>query len=135
MNADYYIFNADVYCPDCAGEIETEVLQNTKPEYHDLINPDAMPVPVFSGENDCPLHCGNCQVFIGNTLTDYGRDYIIESFKDFLEFRNGNREVLLTWFDFYAGDYDINREFSPSDFEKLETVLNATETETETANN
>jgi hypothetical protein len=93
MEVVAYVWDGEVYCPDCIGD-----------EYRDLEETGA----VFGySDQDAPLHCGawKCQRFIKTDLTRDGFEYLKE-----LWFERGFRdramweEYLAAWdrsFDFY----------------------------------
>lgn len=93
MNA--YIFQADIYCEDCAAELCGFYSARRGEE-----DSDAYPQGPYSdggGEADYPQHCGQCGVFLENPLTGEGYDYVQEC-------RNGptgDNEVVKAWVDFY----------------------------------
>ena len=81
--ATLYIYNGDLYCPDCASEIEQDLCiisaedSNIWPQEYSR----------GAGESDTPDHCGtmDCQRFLGRTLTSDGIEYVRESARDALD--------------------------------------------------
>jgi len=57
---DAYVFEADLYCEDCAPE-------------------GAESFPDGGGEADTPHHCGTCMVPLENPLTGEGVNYVLEA--------------------------------------------------------
>lgn len=70
---DAYIYQADIYCKDCANEIrKIKSLGENSEDY-----PQG-PFPDGGGEADSPQHCGDCGLFLENPLTEDGQDYVKE---------------------------------------------------------
>jgi hypothetical protein len=115
---DYYIWQADVYCPKCTFAIkrrlQREGLKPAKPRDQATYDSDQWPKGPFSDEEaDTPQHCGsgeNCAdptvlsdgskvgKFFENPLTRAGIAYVIEKAK------GGVTPAVRLWLDFY-GDY------------------------------
>ena len=70
---DAWIFQADVYCDDCARELIAECKGSDTGDSDDY--PQG-PYPDGGGEADCPQHCGSCGVFLENPLTGEGYEYV-----------------------------------------------------------
>ena len=75
MNA--YIFNADIYCTDCANEMIDECRERGIANDGDSDQFRQGPYPNGGGEADCPQHCGSCHAFLENPLTGEGDDYVL----------------------------------------------------------
>lgn len=125
-----YIFQADIYCEDCAADIRN--LLATGKRESDIEKEDSEhwpqgPYPNGGGEADCPQHCGACNLFLENPLTDDGYNYASEAIADqvFGEGHRGTVLILREWAKFYSGENDKLdkvieewREFMPQDFEE-----------------
>lgn len=105
---DVYMFQADLWCDDCA---EKYMRENEPPEGADLEDEYSYesddwpkgPCGDGGGEADGPCHCGACGIFLENPLTDTGRASVI----DILRHRigcgaGGDPEILTEWADFYG---------------------------------
>jgi hypothetical protein len=100
MNA--YIYQADVWCADCAAEI---VEQLTAAGKQDTGNSEGWPQGPYAdggGEADSPQHCCACGVFLGNPLTGDGIAYVQDAFADFLNEGIGRADVLAEWAAYYG---------------------------------
>lgn len=107
-----YIYQADVYCDDCGEKIRAN-LDSIRAMQHDRAfdkddsssyDSDDYPKGPFndSDEADSPQHCGACHVFLENSLTSDGYDYVVDqALRD-----DGNSEVLDEWLRFYNLEYD-----------------------------
>lgn len=84
MNA--YIYDADIYCEDCARKARSEGIRMDGP------------YPDGGGEADCPQHCGDCHEFLENPLTTDGGDYVREA----VEEATGDPDVLALWKNHYS---------------------------------
>ena len=78
---DAYIYQADIYCEDCAEDIKQDIFAaaNSIDDMKPLNDSDGFPQGPFSnggGEADSPQHCGSCGVFLENSLTDDGQEYV-----------------------------------------------------------
>lgn len=103
---DVYIYQADIYCSDCARGIQYDIREScardyTTPDFEDSDNWPQGPYPDGGGEADCPQHCGACQVFLENPLTGDGYKYARELLAEHYENGRGGFEVLIQWRDFY----------------------------------
>jgi hypothetical protein len=81
----FYIYEADVYCEDCARSI-----------------PGA-DGPYSQGETDTPAHCGNCGLFLERPLTEDGVRYVAEALMDAagVDRFDFDNEIINTWREFY----------------------------------
>ena len=61
LPACYDTENCEVYCPNCAPDIEPEAMGQ---------------------ETDSPLHCGNCHTLLEHSLTGEGVRYVIDTLLD-----------------------------------------------------
>jgi hypothetical protein len=76
---DAYIFNADIYCADCAGDMIAECKARGIADDGDSNTYPQGPYPNGGGEADCPQHCGSCYAFLQNPLTSDGVAYVKEA--------------------------------------------------------
>lgn len=92
---DTYIYQADIYCEECAQKISNKIM--VKPEkIFDTRNLKGLssdefphgPFPNGGGEADTPQHCGNCGLFLENALTGDGECYVRARIKFLKEFRS-----------------------------------------------
>ena len=84
--ATHYIYCADLYCPDCAKDIERDLIGQGFALCQGMDDSDNWPVPYsqYNGESDTPDHCGNpqCSRFLGRNLTDDGIAYVKEKARE-----------------------------------------------------
>jgi hypothetical protein len=78
-----YIYQADLHCKPCIQAIKAELErdgykpENVADEYtYDSDNWPKGPDP--AGESDTPQHCGTCGMFLKNSLTSDGEEYVRE---------------------------------------------------------
>ena len=90
-----YIYQADIYCADCA-EVRKKDIQNNS-NCQDSDDYPQGPYNDGGGESDYPQHCGDCNMFLENSLTSDGEDYVIAAAKDAL-----GGEVAGEWKDYYS---------------------------------
>lgn len=83
-----YAYNADMYCDDCAEGIKSDCGEDTG-------DTDEYPQYDHSDESDCPWHCGDCGVFLENSLTADGYDYVQEAVNE------GSDTARLEWGPYY----------------------------------
>ena len=69
-----YIYQADIYCADCAKNYRQHLIQNCNKDTGDSDQFPQGPYENGGGEADCPQHCGNCNMFLENSLTEYGEN-------------------------------------------------------------
>lgn len=119
-----YIYNADIYCRDCALEIRAAIREEGKQTGIDIDKSDSDnwpqgPYPDGGGEADCPQHCAcgsdclnsiqldNGQkvgCFLENPITPDGEAYIKEHLWQIgSPFHNG--QVVELWADYYGIEY------------------------------
>jgi hypothetical protein len=123
-----YIYNADIYCADCARAIKQQLhAQGLRPDNYKneaMYDSDEWPKGPLSdggGESDSPQHCGNhdkCYnpiilpngikigCFLENPLTEEGYKYVKELLKE-----HTHNDVAELWSKFY----DINIEEEDND--------------------
>ncbi len=82
-----YIFQADLYCVDCAAVIVDAFHNGKRLDTGDSNDYPQGPYVDGGGEADCPYHCGDCGVFLENPLTDYGEEYVRENSDTMPEWR------------------------------------------------
>ena len=106
--ATHYIYCADLYCPDCAKDIERDLIGQGMALCQGMDDSDNWPVPYSrgEGESDTPDHCGKCQRFLGRNLTDDGIAYIFEHYWEDLDRDGVIGEVVQGWLDFYGISID-----------------------------
>lgn len=76
---DAYIFQADLYCPNCADDIMNKIIAEGKQpeeldneETYDSDDFPKGPILDGGGEADHWQRCGTCGCFLGNALTSEG---------------------------------------------------------------
>lgn len=96
---DTYIFQAALYCTDCANEIKWQLDFSHEGQPEHLFDSGDYPKgPYPASESDTPDHCDSCHVHLENPLTGDGEDYVREALSD----GTGNPEVLAEWRAFYS---------------------------------
>ena len=98
MNA--YIFNADIYCTDCANEMIDECRERGIDDDGDSNTYPQGPFPNGGGEADCPQHCGSCHAFLENPLTGDGDDYVLSAIADDPDCENAVIQQWRQWYDY-----------------------------------
>jgi hypothetical protein len=91
-----YIFNADVFCADCAADIIDECRERGIDDDGDSNTYPQGPFPNGGGEADCPQHCGSCGAFLQNALTSEGDDYVLSAIAD-----DPESTTVQEWREFY----------------------------------
>jgi len=67
---DGYVYQGEIYCPDCGSEIIAQG-PNVIPDA-DMYDSDITPQPIFFGESDSPQYCSQCGEYLyGGDLEDY----------------------------------------------------------------
>ena len=108
--ADAYIFQADIYCADCAESIMAQIAAaGGKPadtSDESTFDSDVWPKGPYTdggGESDTPQHCAGCGTFLENPLTSDGYEYVRESIAEYVsgEGPGGDYTVLNQWIEFY----------------------------------
>lgn len=92
---DAYIFQADIYCEDCAAHLKLD-----RREYEGAEDSDAYPQGPYGeggGEADTPQHCGGCGTFLDNPLTGDGETYVRDAFSEYVDIGRGDPETLIDW--------------------------------------
>ena len=109
--ATLYIFEANLYCPDCAKGIERDLISQGYALCQGMDDSDSWPQEYSrgEGETDSPDHCGNigCQRFLGRNLTEDG----VECVKRWVAYvkkeqQLSNYPIIKGWCDFYGIDFD-----------------------------
>ena len=88
---DVYIYRAALYCEPCADNVMRKIApqfgfrrlnsrgvaisDGTLGSWNSHHWPQG-PYPDGGGEADTPQHCDTCSVFLENSLTDDGREYV-----------------------------------------------------------
>jgi hypothetical protein len=96
-----YIYNAALYCDDCADSIMAELDYAGR---DDRFDGDSNNYPQYcagSDESDCPEHCDGCGEFLGNDLTSDGVDYVINAVREDLEAGRFGSVACTVWRDYY----------------------------------
>jgi len=103
-----YIYNADLYCPDCASNIEHNLIGEGMALCQGMDDSDSWPQEYSrgEGESDSPDHCGNCQRFLGRALTTDGVEYVKQAAIDELDSDGAIGQVVQGWLDYYEIDLD-----------------------------
>ena len=116
---DAYVFNAALYCADCATDKTIELcgLNNEcacrdcderRDGYDDSERYPQGPYPNGGGEADCPQHCDSCGLFLENPLTGDGQKYVLDALAAEDEWREGDADHGLSsdatdvWRKFYG---------------------------------
>jgi hypothetical protein len=97
-----YVYQADLYCEDCATEIRESLRSKDVADTQDSNDYPQGPYPDGGGESDAPAHCGQCGAFLENPLTDEGKAYVNDAFIDYMTDCAGNADTLNEWADFYG---------------------------------
>ena len=103
--ANWYIYDADLYCPDCASNIEHDLIGRGMALCQGMNDSNTWPQEYSSigvGETDSPDHCGNCHRFLGRDLTEHGVEYVKQSAIDELARDGAIGEVVQGWLDYYG---------------------------------
>ena len=105
-----FIYRGGLYCPDCASEIEHDLIGQGLAMCQGADDSDTWPVAFSSseGETDSPDHCStmDCQRFLGRTLTDDGVEYVKQSVFDDLDQHGAIGDVVQGWLDHYGIDLE-----------------------------
>jgi hypothetical protein len=107
-----YIYNAALYCDDCADLIKSDLDNEGCEDWGDS---DGYPQWCSdSDESDCPEHCDECGEFLGNSLTSDGADYVINAVREDMKAGRFDSVACTVWRDYYYwldfpawGDCDI----------------------------
>ena len=95
-----YIYNADIYCVDCAQEMIDEYRERGIADDGDSNTFPQGPYPNGGEEADCPQHCGDCGVFLENSLTSDGADYVLSHIADDPDCENAVTQQWREWYDY-----------------------------------
>ena len=107
--ANFFLYNADLYCPPCASDIEHDLIGKGFALCQGMNDSNSWPQEYSSigvGETDSPDHCGNCQRFLGRDLTEHGAGYVKQAAIDELARDGAIGEVVQGWLDYYEIDLD-----------------------------
>ena len=79
-----YQYNAALFCEECGVAIEENLLNRSEPstDNGDSDTYPQGPYPDGGGEADTPNHCGRCDVFLRNPLTEDGDEYVREAYAE-----------------------------------------------------
>ena len=102
--ATHYIYCADLYCPDCAKDIERDLIGQGFALCQGMDDSDNWPVPYSrgDGESDTPDHCGKCSRFLGRNLTSDGIAYVEDHAREELDRDGAIGAVVQGWLDFHG---------------------------------
>jgi hypothetical protein len=112
-----YIYQAAVLCDDC-GEKTREALrlarksprnQAEESTYESDDYPKG-PYDEDQARSDTPDHCDYCGVFLENSLTEDGYDYVVDQ-----AIKNPQSETIDEWLSFYDLGYDAEPYFDRFD--------------------
>ena len=105
-----FMFEGGLYCPDCASEIEHDLIGQGLALCKGADDSNTWPVSFSAseGETDTPDHCNvmDCQRFLGRRLTDDGIEYVKQSAFDDLTLRGTIGDVVQGWLDYYGIDLE-----------------------------
>jgi len=105
-----FIYRGGLYCPDCASEIEHDLIGQGLAMCQGSDDSDTWPVSFSAsdGETDSPDHCStmDCQRFLGRRLTDDGVEYVKQSVFDDLDQHGAIGDVVQGWLDHYGIDLE-----------------------------
>lgn len=96
-----YIYNAAIYCEDCATDIIDKLKAENIADEGDSDSFPQGPYPDGGGESDSPEHCDNCNCFLENELTPDGRDYVLNLIRENITNKRGSTDILEEWIDYY----------------------------------
>jgi hypothetical protein len=127
---DAFIYDAALYCPDCARKIKADLKKEglDPRDYVDEHEYDSSewpkgPFAEGGGEADSPQHCDGCQVFLENPLTTDGEEYVVEAVRrDHEKRKHGAKANPVTgeWEAFYDYlDFGIDEEDAREEMEDL----------------
>lgn len=97
-----YIYNAALYCDDCAHSIMADL--DGRADRDDSYDDDSNSYPQYcadSDESDCPEHCDGCGEFLGNDLTSEGADYVIQAYREDMLDGRTDSIACTVWREFY----------------------------------
>lgn len=114
-----YAYNADLYCPDCAADLQLKLFHRGG---RDDGTTDAWPQP-HSGESDTPYHCATCGELLDIPLTADGAAYVISNVLDHLHHGHGAASVLAAWWERYEDS--VTDAWTPDDTEEMRDAIGA----------
>jgi hypothetical protein len=101
---DAFIYQADLYCEDCAVAIMARLTEEGKrpadpfnEHTYDSDNYPKGPYPDGGGEADYFAHCAECREFLCNPLTSEGVRHVTEALDEYLAHKDGAADVLDVW--------------------------------------
>ena len=108
--ARHYMYCADLYCPDCATDIERDLISKGYALCQGMDDSESWPVPYSrgEGESDSPDHCGSCRRFLGRSLTADGVQYVKDQAAEELDRDGGIGEIVQGWLDYYEVELEVN---------------------------
>ena len=98
-----FIYSGGLYCPDCASEIEHDLIGQGLALCQGSDDSNIWPVSFSStqGQTDSPDHCETCHRFLGRTLTEDGVEYVKQTAQEELA-DGGIGDVVQGWLNFYS---------------------------------
>ena len=101
-----FMFDGGLYCPDCASEIEHDLIGQGLAMCQGSDDSNTWPVSFSArdGETDTPDHCStmDCQRFLGRRLTDDGIECVKQSVFHDLDQYGAIGPVVQGWLDYYG---------------------------------
>lgn len=108
-----YAYQADIYCENCANKIRYELSREGKEPNnisdetsYDTDEYPKGPYPDGGGEADSPQHCGGCNTFLENPLTQYGYEYTKEHIERDIRNSYYGSVAIQEWGQFYGIDIE-----------------------------
>lgn len=103
-----YVYQAAFLCEVCGeGQRMYQKMEDTSPEDikdENSYDSDDFPKgPYEASESDSPDHCDECNVFLENPLTAYGREELYRMVASAL-YNGSMNEYMLEWIEFYDLD-------------------------------
>ena len=112
-----FMYSGGLYCPDCASEIEHDLIGQGLAMCQGSDDSNTWPVSFSAseGETDTPDHCStmDCQRFLGRRLTSEGIEYVKEQVRDLTfmalpeyYYTVPSYEIVRGWCDCYGIDLE-----------------------------
>jgi hypothetical protein len=101
---DVYMYRAALYCTDCGEAIRERLSARAPADQDDESSYDSDdypkgPFPDGGGEADCPQHCDSCNVFLENSLTSDGYEYVRDAVETGHDLHEDNGKLFVVWRD------------------------------------
>jgi hypothetical protein len=105
-NDGTYIYQADVWCENCAKEIAATLDADGQTPANVMdeasYDSDHYPKgPFFEEESDAPEHCAGCHIFLENPLTADGVEYMTQMVDKAVAEGRTDEPHIKEWMDFY----------------------------------